>query len=211
MFTFAFTLEKFKAAFSKLSKEKAPEWFASLSNELPIVFINSPVRVAMFLAQTGHESAEYSVLTENLNYSAKGLMATWPKRFDAAKAEKCQRKPELIANTVYASRMGNGDEASGEGWKYRGRGILQLTGKENYTKFSKDTFNDLRVVDNPDYLLTCEGAVKSACWFWKRNLLNDLSDKGDIINVTKRINGGTIGLPDREEKFKHILAVLKGN
>lgn len=209
MFTFNFTLELFCSALPKLKKEKAAEWFPVLQTELPKYFVNSPERVAMFLAQTAHESGDYSTLTENLNYSAKGLMTTWPKRFDAAKAAQCERKPELIANIVYANRMGNSNEQSGDGWKYRGRGILQITGRDNYKKFSIDTFNDERVLANPDFILTVEGAVKSACWFWKRNMLNDLSDKSDIVNVTKRINGGTIGIEDRTEKFNRILALCK--
>ena len=137
-------------------------------------------------------------------------MNTWPKRFNAEKAAACERKPELIANVVYSNRMGNGDEASGDGWKYRGRGILQITGHDNYLQFSKDTFGDDRILNTPDLLETEEYAVKSACWFWQRNHLNDLSDKNDIKNVTIRINGGTVGLDDRQARYNRILPILKG-
>jgi putative chitinase len=209
-FAFDFSIAKFRKIFLKLSDEKLVTWHAALASTLPEYYVNSEVRVAMFLAQTTHESADFTALHENLNYSAKGLMTTWPKRFDSAKAEACARKPELIANTVYANRMGNGDEASGDGWKYRGRGILQITGHDNYLQFSKDTFGDDRILSTPDYLENEEYAVKSACWFWKRNHLNDLTDKNDMVNVTKRINGGTHGIDDRQARYDRILPILKG-
>ena len=164
----------------------------------------------MFLAQTTHESGDFTAMHENLNYSAKGLMAIWPHRFDAAKAAECEHKPELIANTVYANRMMNGSELSGDGWKFRGRGIIQITGKENYSLFSKDTFGDDRILNNPDSLETISGAVKSACWFWKRCHLNEISDKQDVRAATIRINGGTVGLEDRQARYDRILPILKG-
>lgn len=209
-FTFDFTATKFQAILPKLSDEKLASWYAVLVSELPEYMINSVERVAMFLAQTTHESGDYTTLHENLNYGAKGLITTWPKRFDAEKAAACERKPELIANVVYSNRMGNGDEASGDGWKYRGRGILQITGHDNYKQFSMDTFGDERILNNPDLLETEAYAVKSACWFWKRNHLNDLSDNGDIKTVTIRINGGTVGMEDRQARYDRILPILKG-
>jgi putative chitinase len=209
-FAFAFTPANLQSILPKLSDEKLVNWYSALASILPEYNINSEQRVAMFLAQTTHESADYTALHENLNYGAKGLMTTWPKRFDAAKAAACERKPELIANVVYSNRMGNGDEASGDGWKYRGRGILQITGHDNYKQFSMDTFGDDRILNTPDYLEHEEYAVKSACWFWKRNYLNDLSDKGDIKTVTLRINGGTHGIDDRQARYDRILPILKG-
>ena len=209
-FTFAFTAAKLNEVLPKLSDEKIVSWYAELATQLPDYHINSIERVAMFLAQTTHESGDYTTLHENLNYSAKGLMTTWPKRFDAAKAAACERKPEMIANVVYSGRMGNGNEASGDGWKYRGRGILQITGHDNYLQFSKDMFGDARFLDTP-YLLEMESdAVKAACWFWRRNHLNELADKGDMKNVTLRINGGIAGLDDRQARYDRILPILKG-
>ena len=177
-------------------------------------------RQAAFIAQCGHESGNFCAVTENLNYGAAGLAGTWPKRFaekDAqgnaikpikpnALANQIQRKPELIANNVYADRMGNGPVASGDGWKFRGRGFIQLTGKDNYTKCGKSIGADL--LANPDYLITLEGAFKSALWFWNANGLNAFADKGDILGMTKKINGGTIGLEERKAHYEHALKIL---
>lgn len=184
---------------------------AGLLNAFNKVFekyqINTKERVAGFLAQCGHESLDFTVLKENLNYGAKGLRGTFGKYFpDDATAVKYERKPEMIANRVYASRMGNGNEASGDGYKYRGRGAIQLTGCSNYTAFAKDigkTIDETIV-----YLETLEGAIESACWFWKKNGLNEIADKKDITLMTKRINGGTIGLEDRTKHWNNNLQVL---
>ena len=184
---------------------------AGLLNAFNKVFekyqINTKERVAGFLAQCGHESLDFTVLKENLNYGAKGLRGTFSKYFpDDATAAKYERKPEMIANRVYASRMGNGNEASGDGYKYRGRGAIQLTGCSNYTAFAKDigkTIDETIV-----YLETLEGAIESACWFWKKNGLNEIADKKDITLMTKRINGGTIGLEDRTKHWNNNLQVL---
>lgn len=179
-----------------------------LNKVFPKYEINTPKRAAGFLAQCGHESLDFTVLKENLNYGAKGLRATFPKYFpDDATAAKYERKPEMIANKIYASRMGNGDESSGEGFKFRGRGAIQLTGKENYTKFAASIGKS--VDETIAYLETLEGAVESACWFWKSRNLNATCDADDIVKMTKLINGGTIGLDDRKahyEKAKKILA-----
>ncbi len=173
--------------------------------------INTPLRLAHFLAQCGHESGGFRVVNENLNYSAKGLMGIFKKYFPSqALAEAYQRKPEKIANKVYASRMGNGDEASGEGFKFRGRGYIQLTGKSNYTSFAKSIGED--VVASPDLVAT-KYPLASAAWFFNKNGLHKLADGGAtdavVTQITKRVNGGTIGLADRIKHFKeyyHLLA-----
>lgn len=177
-------------------------------------------RQAAFIAQCGHESGNFTTVVENLNYSADGMSKIWPKRFAEkdssgnivkpikpnALALQLHRKPELIANNVYADRMGNGPVASGEGWKFRGRGFIQLTGKDNYTKCGKSIGVDL--LANPDFLTTAEGAIKSALWFWNSNGLNAFADKEDIEGMTKKINGGTIGLQERKDHYEKALKVL---
>lgn len=180
-----------------------------LNKVFPKYEINTKNRVAGFLAQCGHESLDFTVLRENLNYGAKGLRATFPKYFpDDATATKYERKPEMIANRVYGGRMGNGPEASGDGFKYRGRGAIQLTGKDNYTAFAKSVGKTLD--ETIAYVETLEGAIESACWFWKARNLNATCDADDIVKMTKLINGGTIGLDDRKahyEKAKKILVI----
>jgi len=169
----------------------------------------SPVRAAHFFAQTAHESGNFRAFSENLNYGAQGLMGVFRKYFpDNATAARYERKPEMIANRVYASRMGNGDEASGEGWKYRGRGALQLTGKDNYRAFA-DYLRKPEILDNPDLVAT-QYAFESAMFFFERNGLWKICDLGvddqTILSLTKRINGGTHGLEDRREKTKKYYA-----
>jgi putative chitinase len=165
------------------------EWCESLNEILPKYQIDSPQRIAAFIAQCSHESGHFSALVENLNYGAKGLIMTWPKRFTTTElANKYNRQPEMIANFVYANRLGNGDESSGDGWKYRGRGLIQLTGKDNYQRFANSIDKDLTEI--PEYLETYRGAVEAACWFWQNNNLNTYADVGDIKNMTKVINGG---------------------
>jgi len=171
--------------------------------------IDTPVEVAHFLAQCGHESGGFRVVNENLNYSAKGLLGIFKKYFPTqALAEQYQRKPEKIANRVYASRMGNGDETSGEGFKFRGRGYIQLTGKQNYTAFGKAIGVDIAA--NPDLVAT-KYPLLSAAWFFSKNCLAKCKDASDasVLAVTKCVNGGTIGLADRQKHFKeyyHLLA-----
>jgi putative chitinase len=171
--------------------------------------IDTPVELAHFLAQCGHESGGFRVVNENLNYSAKGLLGIFKKYFPTQTlAEQYQRKPEKIANRVYASRMGNGDEASGEGFKYRGRGYIQLTGKQNYTAFGKAIGVDIAA--NPDLVAT-KYPLLSAAWFFSKNCLGRCKDASDasVLSVTKCVNGGTIGLADRQNHFKeyyHLLA-----
>ena len=170
----------------------------------------TPVRAAHFFAQTAHESGNFKAFSENLNYSADGLQKIFGKYFDAASAAKAARNPEKIANRVYANRMGNGNEASGDGWKYRGRGALQLTGKDNYKAFA-DYLKKPEIMDNPDLVAT-EYSFESAIFFFERNKLWAICDKGiddaTITALTKRINGGTHGLDDRKEKTKKFAAMV---
>ena len=178
--------------------------------------INTPLRLAHFLAQTGHESGGFKVFSENLNYSAKGLTGIFKKYFkradgtiDEPKAKAYERQPIKIANLVYASRMGNGPESSGDGYKFRGRGAIQLTGKDNYMAFFKSV--GLPPETNPDVVST-DYALLSAAWFWSKNGLNKLADAGAtdaaVTTITKRVNGGTIGLPDRIKHFKEYYSLL---
>jgi putative chitinase len=186
-------------------------WYNALYQYLPPFNITTPARVAGFVAQCAHESADFTILQENLNYGAKGLRGLFGKYFpndDIAK--QYERKPELIANKIYSGRMGNGPEASGDGWKFRGRGIVQITGRANYTQCSRDLFQDDELAQNPDLLRTPEYAVLSACWFWHKNLLNQYCDSGDIVTLTKKINGGTIGIEDRIEKWNRALDAFGG-
>ena len=173
--------------------------------------INTPLRVAHFLAQCGHESGGFRVTQENLNYSAKGLNGIFKKYFPTeAAAAAYARNPQKIANKVYSNRMGNGSEASGDGYKFRGRGYIQLTGRDNYTAFGKSIGED--IPNNPD-LVASKYALASAAWFFSKNGLHKIADEGasDVVvtKITKRVNGGTIGLPDRIKHFKeyyHLLA-----
>ena len=171
---------------------------------------NTPLRLSHFLAQCGHESGNFRAVSENLNYSAKGLLGTFGKYFNSTTATQYERKPELIASRVYASRMGNGDEASKEGWKFRGRGYIQLTGKSNYTSFTKFIGEDC--IANPDLVAT-KYPLASAAFFFNNNKLWSICDKGatdaDVTAVTKRVNGGTIGLADRIKHFKEFWNLLK--
>ena len=185
-------------------------WHQALSQLLPDYEINTAQRSAAFVAQCSHESAGFTALKENLNYKAVTLRKIFPKYFpsdDLANAyANMPNKQEAIANRVYASRMGNGDEHSGDGYRYCGRGLIQLTGKSNYQSFADSL--EMNVEDVPEYLATFEGAAQSACWFWESNNLNQWADKGDILTLTKRINGGTIGLEDRIKHYEHALHVL---
>lgn len=184
-------------------------WVDAMNVVFPKYEINTPKRIAAFIAQCGHESGGWRVFAENLNYSAKALNAVFGKYFIRAgrDANEYARQPEKIANVVYANRMDNGDTDSGDGWRFRGRGPIQLTGRHNYTKFSKDMGVD--VVDNPDLVSDDkEIALMSAIWYWNSNNLNKYADSGDIKTLTKRINGGYIGLEDRIHHWEAALKVL---
>jgi putative chitinase len=185
-------------------------WFDALSKLLPDYEINTPQRMAAFLAQCAHESGGFTALKENLNYKAVTLRKIFPKYFPtdeiANQYANMPNKQQAIANKVYASRMGNGDEASGDGYRYCGRGLIQLTGKDNYSWFAASL--EISVEEAAQYLETFEGAAQSACWFWETNNLNQWADKGDILTLTKRINGGTIGLEDRIKHYEHALHIF---
>ena len=185
-------------------------WHHALAILLPDYEINTPQRIAAFMAQCAHESGGFTALKENLNYKPATLRKLFAKYFptDALAEEYCAKpnKQEAIASRIYASRMGNGDEASGDGYKYCGRGLIQLTGKSNYIAFADSL--EITPEEASQYLATFEGAAQSACWFWESNKLNQWADKGDILTLTKRINGGTIGLEDRIKHYEHVLHVL---
>ena len=231
------TLEHLIAA--GIKREVAEKWHPHVCKALGEFGIDTPRRVAGWLAQTAHESGGYTLLTENLNYRAATMAVCWPGRFaeqepDPAKPGKTrakrdakgalipnkfalalEKKPEAIANVVYASRMGNGPTESGEGWKFRGRGLKQLTGKDNYTRCGKALGVDL--VANPDLLLTPEYAARSAAWFWASNNCSSIIDgaqctratmEQDFTALTKKINGGTIGLADRKARYDKVLAAI---
>jgi putative chitinase len=185
--------------------------FAELETVIVKFSINTPQRLAHFLAQCAHESGGFMRFSENLNYSAAGLKTTFSKYFKTdSDAEAYARKPEKIANRVYASRMGNGDEASGDGWRFRGRGAIQLTGKNNYKAF--DAFVSEDITSNPDLVAT-KYPLLSAAWFWDTNKLNRLADVGaleqHVADVTKKVNGGSHGLKDRIEKFNKFYSALR--
>ena len=185
-------------------------WHNALAQLLPDYEINTAQRIAAFIAQCAHESGGFTALKENLNYKAATLRKIFPKYFptDAMAAEYAAmpNKQEAIANLVYANRMGNGPPESGDGYKYCGRGLIQLTGKNNYVAFADSL--EISPEEASEYLSTFEGAAQSACWFWETNNLNQWADKGDIVTLTKRINGGTIGLEDRIKHYEHALHVL---
>jgi len=169
--------------------------------------INTPKRIAAFLAQCGHESGGFMFLTENLNYKAAGLRRIFPNYFKTDEiAAQYEKKPEKIANRVYANRMGNGDESSGDGYRYCGRGLIQLTGRNNYQAFADSL--EINILDVPAYLGTFEGAAQSACWYWETNRLNRFVDANDFKGLTRAINGGYIGLEDREHHYEMALNML---
>ena len=182
-----------------------PSWLEPLTAAFTRFEINTPERQAAFIGQCAHESANFKTLQENLNYSAKGLNATWPSRFPSeAEAQPYHRQPEKIANKVYSGRMGNLED--GDGWKYRGRGLIQLTGKDNYRLASDSLGVDF--VKDPDLVLTKEYAALTAAWYWNKRGLNKEADAKDFTGMTKKINGGVIGLADRVAHINTALGVL---
>ena len=182
-------------------------WHEALDQLLDDYEINTPLRVAHFVAQCAHESGNFVFIKENLNYKAASLMTVFKKYFPTAElAQQYANKPERIANRVYANRMGNGDEQSGDGYRYCGRGLIQLTGKSNYENFAASL--EISPEEAAEYLGTFEGAAQSACWFWESNNLNVEADAGDIKKMTKKINGGYIGLEDRIRHYEHALHVM---
>ncbi len=201
------TDDSLKQIMPKLPEARRAALLPALQTALNEFAVNTPKREAAFLAQIAHESGELTIFAENLNYSAKGLMATWPKRFpDLATAQKYERNPEKLANYVYANRIGNGDEASGDGWRFRGRGPIQITGRENYQKYGSRLNVDL--INHPDQAATPEVGFRIAGLYWRENGLNELADGEMFETITKRINGGLKGLEDRVKYFARAKQVL---
>ena len=202
------TLEQLKQLLPK--NPYVDHWHRVLAQLLPDYNINTPQRIAAFIAQCAHESGNFMVLKENLNYKAPTLRKIFAKYFTTdGMAQEYASKPDkqaAIANLVYANRMGNGAPETGDGYRYCGRGLIQLTGKDNYSWFAASL--QIPVEEAAQYLETFEGAAQSACWFWETNNLNQWADSGDILTLTKRINGGTIGLEDRIKHYEHALHVL---
>jgi putative chitinase len=188
--------------------ELANKWADALNETCQEFAIDSPYRIAGFISQTAHESAGFKFVSENLNYSAASLMRVWSSRFPTVEiAQRYAMNPEKIANRAYADRMGNGDEASGDGARYIGRGLIQLTGKNNYVAYSMACDNEAlqhpEIVEQPKY------AAESAGWFWSVNRLNQLADNQDVVGMTKRINGGINGLDDRQMKYSKVMSYFE--
>ena len=182
-------------------------WHDALQQLLPQYQIDTPQRMAAFLAQCAHESGGFVFIKENLNYRWQSLRKTFPKYFPTDQlAQQYEKQPERIANRVYANRMGNGAEESGDGWRFCGRGLIQVTGRDNYSWFAASL--EISPEEASEYMETFEGAAQSACWFWETNNLNQWADRGDILTLTKRINGGTIGLEDRQKHYQHALHIF---
>jgi putative chitinase len=207
-----------------VKRATAEKWADAVANACAEFSISTPQRIAGFLSQCAHESGGFERLQENLNYSADGMSGIWPKRFavlgpDGKPVKKdgknqpnkfalaLHRKPEMIANVVYSSRMGNGPTESGEGWKYRGRGLKQLTGKDNHRACSAGLGVDL--VSNPDLLLEPVYAARSAAWFWSTNKCNAFADVEDIEGLTRKINGGLIGIDDRKKRYASAMQSMQ--
>lgn len=202
-----FTPEQLQEIFPKARRSNIDLYCESINDAMTEFSIDTPRQQAMFIAQCGHESGQFSAVIENLNYGAKGLMGIFKKYFpNEALAKQYERRPEMIANRVYGGRMGNGPEATGDGFAYRGRGLIQLTGKDNYVLCGRDLEYDL--VSDPTYLETPEGAARSAAWFWWSRKLNRYADEGNIKECTRRINGGYIGLEEREHFWHSAMDVL---
>ena len=185
-------------------------WHHALEQLLPDYEINTPRRMAAFIAQCAHESAQFTVLKENLNYKPMSLRKLFSKYFDTDElAQQYCSKPNkqaAIANRIYANRMGNGDESSGDGYRFSGRGLIQLTGRATWQEFADSIETSLTDLD--EYMQTFEGACQSACFFWESRKLNQYADAGDIVTLTRKINGGTIGLEDRKKHYEHALHIL---
>ena len=193
--------------FEDTDEEIIQQYVQPLNDVMEFYEINNKQRIAMFLAQVGHESGGLTTIKENLNYSADRLKVIFPKYFKGVDPSGYARNPEKIANRVYANRMGNGPEESGDGWRYRGRGPIQLTGKANYTKFAQEMFDDWQnLVEHPDWVTEDKDfALMSAIWFWNSHNLNHYADIGDLKQMTKIINGGYLGLEERQNLYNTII------
>ena len=200
------TFEQLQEIFPQAKGENLEKYVDALNEAMYEFEINTPLRCAMFLAQCAHESGMFSAVSENLNYKAETLTKIFPKYFRDVDPNDYAKQPEKIANRVYANRMGNGDSDSGDGFRFRGRGLIQLTGKNNYTACGEALGMDL--VENSDYLATPEGAARSAAWFFQQNGCNEVADTDDVVRCTKIINGGTIGMEDRLMKYEKCLKMF---
>ena len=190
-------------------KETRVKEFVKCFNEWSDRFgISTPLRFVHFIAQIAHESGEFKSMEENLNYSADGLLRVFPKYFTKETAAQYARKPEKIANKVYANRMGNGDEASGDGWRFKGRGAIGTTGRDNYKAYADSEFCVGDLMNHPEWLAQSPGCYKSAMYFWWKNGLNQIADTDDVVKVTKRVNGGTNGLAQRQYYYRMAKRVM---
>jgi putative chitinase len=199
------TLEQLKVVMPKL--KNAEQILPFLQKWMAHYGISTPVRISHFLAQIAHESSELTKFKENLNYSAEALHRIWPSRFSIETSKKYARKPEMIANRAYAEKGGNGDEESGDGWKYRGRGAIQCTLKNNYALAAKDW--DVDLLNQPELLEEPDFGIRSACWFWWKNGLNKLADSGSSVSdITGKINPAKLGLIEREKYFSKAFALF---
>jgi putative chitinase len=202
------TFEQLNDFFEDTDEEVIQRYVDPLNEVMEFYEINNPQRISMFLAQVGHESGGLRTIKENLMYSGDRLKVIFPKYFRGVDTAAYARNPEKIANRVYSNRMGNGDEASGDGFRYCGRGLIQLTGKSNYAAFAADM--NMSLEEATEWLKDEEGATWSAGWFWDSRELNQWADKGDVVTVTKKINGGTIGLADRQSHYEAALEIFGG-
>jgi putative chitinase len=200
------TFDQLNEFFENTNENIIQDFIDPLNEVMEFYEINTPQRISMFLAQVGHESGGLKARKENLNYRAETLMKVFPKYFRNKNTSEYARNPQKIANLVYANRMGNGPPESGDGYRYCGRGLIQLTGKYNYEAFASDM--EIQLDEAVAWLETAEGAAWSAGWFWDSRELNDWADKGDVLTVTKKINGGTIGLKDREKHYAEALHIF---
>jgi len=200
------TQDQLQSFFEDTDEEIIEGFVEPLNKAMERFEINNPQRIAMFLAQIGHESGGLKHVKENLNYRSSQLLKVFPKYFRDRDPADYERKPEKIANLVYGGRMGNGTEETGDGYKYRGRGLIQLTGHDNYNAFANGV--GISIDEAVTYLETPEGAAMSAAWFWNSRKLNAVADAGDVVKATKLINGGTIGLEDRKELYEEALEIF---
>lgn len=201
------TLDQLKKIFATTPRDKLAAYVDPINALVAKYGITTKARMAMFLAQIGHESAGLSTVTENLNYSQAGLLNTFGRYYNSSTAAAHARNPEKIANRVYASRMGNGNEESGDGYRFRGRGAIQITGRSNYSELKTDLALP-SLTATTEYLTTPKGVIESAMWFWSKRGLNALADAGKITEATKKINGGTNGLAERKHLYQLALSVL---
>jgi putative chitinase len=198
------TIEQFQAIVG--NNPHSEHWVEALNKVWPDYDITTPHRMAAFMGECCVESAKFTAVQENLNYTAASLTRVWPRLFPAGIAEQYAHNPEKIANRAYGGRMGNGGEETGDGWKFRGRGLIQMTGHDNYQSFADSL--QISIDDAAAYAETFEGAVQSACWFWETNNLNVLADQGNIDHISHIINGGTLGQEERRQYYQHALQVL---